>query len=151
MSGGITWIRSKVIANNKLLFIANMTARQCQCATHSAGTVDLDWEPGPEPEPRFWSQEPGLVTGQAPDTWYSVLSKTINTVNQSYHAMQKRYPEYYKVVRAQTERFRKSAIPSMIKLLNDCQRKKSETFKKLDTMPVNHACSSLYHCDNNKQ
>ena len=60
--------------------------------------------------------------------------------NQSYHAMQKRYPEYYKVVRAQTEPFRKSAIPSMIKLLNDCHREKTETFKKLDTMPVNHAC-----------
>ena len=33
MRGGITWIRRKVIANNKLLFIANMTASMC----HSLG------------------------------------------------------------------------------------------------------------------
>ena len=45
---------------------------------------------------------------------------------------------FYKVVRAQTERFRKSAIPSMIKMLNDCQKRKKDTFKKLDAMPVNH-------------
>ena len=45
-----------------------------------------------------------------------------------------------------TERFKRSAIPSMIRLLNDCQKKKEETFKKLNAMPVNHVCcSSLYH------
>ena len=65
--------------------------------------------------------------------------------------MQKRFPECYKVVRSQTERFKKSAIPYMIKLLNECQRNKRDTFKKLDIMPVNHVCSSPYHCDNNKQ
>ena len=60
--------------------------------------------------------------------------------NISYHAMQKRCPEHFRVVRAQTERFRKSAIPYMIKLLNDVQRRKRETLKKLDIMPVNHVC-----------
>ena len=55
--------------------------------------------------------------------------KCLFAKNQSYHAMQKRYPEYYKVFRAQTERFRKSAIRSMIKLLNDCQRKKVRHLK----------------------
>ena len=71
--------------------------------------------------------------------------------NQSFHTMQKRCPEYYKVLKIQTERFRKSAIPSMIKMLNDCQRKKSETFKKLDNVPVNYVLPSPYHCDINKQ
>ena len=32
--------------------------------------------------------------------------------------------------KAQTEMFRKSAIPSMIKMLNDCQKSKKEKFKK---------------------
>ncbi len=71
--------------------------------------------------------------------------------NQSLHTRQKRCPEYYKVVKTQTERFRKSAIPSMIKILNDCQRVKRETFKKLNAMPVNNALLCQYHCDNNKQ
>ena len=71
--------------------------------------------------------------------------------NRSFHTMQKRSPEHYKVVKAQTERFGNSAIPSMIKMLNDCQRKKSDIFKKLDNMPVNHVHMSPYHCDINKQ
>ena len=71
--------------------------------------------------------------------------------NKSFHTMQKRAPEHYKVVRAQTERFGNSAIPAMIRMLNDCQRKKSDVFKKLDNMPVNHVSMSPYHCDINKQ
>ena len=58
--------------------------------------------------------------------------------HQSSHVMQKRFPEYYKIVRAQTERFKKSAIPSMLRMLNECQREKRDTFRKLDAMPVNH-------------
>ena len=58
--------------------------------------------------------------------------------NYKGHSMEIRGSEFYKVVRAQTERFRKSAIPSMIKMLNDCQKRKKDTFKKLDAMPVNH-------------
>ena len=50
-------------------------------------------------------------------------------LNIIFKSMQKRSPEYYKVVKAQTERFGNSAIPSMIKMLNDCQSKKSDTFK----------------------
>ena len=65
--------------------------------------------------------------------------------------MKKRNSEFYKVVRVQTERFRKSAIPSMVKMLNDVEKEKKETFDKLNAVPVNHACISLYHCDNNKQ
>ena len=49
--------------------------------------------------------------------------------------MQKRFPEYYKVVESQTKWFGKSALPSMIKMLNEYQRKKRDTLKKLDTMP----------------
>ena len=58
----------------------------------------------------------------------------------------------YKVVKTQTARFQKSAIPYMLKMLNSCQvRRKRVTFKKFDYMPVNHVFLSLYHCDNNKQ
>ena len=57
--------------------------------------------------------------------------------NQSFHTMEKRCPEYYKVIKTQTEWFRKSAKPSMIKMLK--------------SMPVNHALLCPYHCDNNKQ
>ena len=52
-------------------------------------------------------------------------------VHSSFHTMQKRCPEYYKVIKTQTERFRKSAISTihMIKMLNDCQKKKREPFE----------------------
>ena len=65
--------------------------------------------------------------------------------NQKRHAMDVRSSEFYKVTKAQTERFRKSAIPSMIKMLNDDQKGKEETFKKLNAMPVNHVFFSPYH------
>ena len=58
--------------------------------------------------------------------------------------MEVRSSEFYKVEKYQTERFKRSAIPSMIRLLNDCQKKKEETFKKLNAMPVNHVCCSLH-------
>ncbi len=70
--------------------------------------------------------------------------------NHNSHAMEVRNSEFYKVDKIQTERFRKSAIPSMIKMLNVCQKKKKDTYKKLNAMPLNHVCPSLYHCDNNK-
>ena len=70
--------------------------------------------------------------------------------NHKSHVMEVRGTEFYKVVKSQTERFRKSAIPSMVKMLNDCQKKKKEIFKKLDAMPVNHVYPSQYHCNNNK-
>ena len=39
----------------------------------------------------------------------------------------------------------------MIKLLNDKQRETNESLKKLNSIiPVNHVCTSLYHCDNKK-
>ena len=72
--------------------------------------------------------------------------------NESNHSMEKRYPEFYKVVRAKTKRFDQSAIPSMVRMLNSYQRRKIESFKKIvrSTMPVNHVYYSPYHCDNNK-
>ena len=81
--------------------------------------------------------------------------------NKNSHAMEVRNSEFYKVEKYQTERFGKSAIPFMIKILNDNQRKTNESFKKLQKvqklqkshtiMPVNHVCTRPYHCDNNKQ
>ena len=61
--------------------------------------------------------------------------------NENQHLMEKRSPEFYKVVRIQTERLKKSAIPSMLRMLNDYHRKQNETFKKLDAVPVNNVCS----------
>ena len=49
--------------------------------------------------------------------------------NKDSHAIKVRCPEFYKVVRSHTERFRKSAMPSMIQMLNSCQKQKKETFK----------------------
>ena len=72
--------------------------------------------------------------------------------NKNGHVMEIRSSEFFKVSKCQTERFKRSAIPSMIRLLNDCEKKKEETFKKLNAnLPVNHVyCSSPYHCDNEK-
>ena len=70
---------------------------------------------------------------------------------KGYFPKNKRSSEFYKVSKVQTERFRKSAIPSMVKMLNDYEREKKETFNKLNAVPVNHACIGLYRCDNNKQ
>ena len=69
--------------------------------------------------------------------------------NESDHSMTKRNTDAFKVVRASTERFHKSAIPSMVKLLNEHEAKKQKQFKKLSTIiPVNYVCNSPYHCNN---
>ena len=45
--------------------------------------------------------------------------KKFFTRNKNNHAMEVRSSEFYKVEKYQTERFGKSAIPFMIKMLND--------------------------------
>ena len=55
--------------------------------------------------------------------------------------MDKRNCEKYKVKKAKTERYRKSAIPSMQRLLNQSEKEKIEIFKRIDkTVPVNYDC-----------
>ena len=77
--------------------------------------------------------------------------KGLFLLSESGHSMQKRYSYVYQGVRAFTERFRKSAIPAMVKMLNDYEADKQQKFKKLDALvPVNYVYSSPYHCDNNK-
>ena len=72
--------------------------------------------------------------------------------NDSEHSMLKRDSNAYKVARAQTERLRKSAIPSMIRMLNSYESGKKKLLKQLDpSVPVNHGFTSPYHCDNDKQ
>ena len=69
--------------------------------------------------------------------------------NESDHSMTKRLTNVYQNVRCYTERFRKSAIPSMVKLLNEHEAEKQKKFKKLDAIvPVNYVCNGPYHCDN---
>ena len=45
--------------------------------------------------------------------------------------MEKRNLEKYIVNNAKTERYRKSSIPSMQRLLNQSERERSEIFKKI--------------------
>ena len=75
--------------------------------------------------------------------------KDLFSKNESDHSMTKRNTNAFKVVRASTERFQKSAIPSMVKLLNQNEAMKQKQFKELSTnMPVNYVCNGPHHCDN---
>ena len=57
------------------------------------------------------------------------------------HSMDKRVKEVYRIRRANTERFRKSAIINMQKMLNNEASKKREIMKKISNyMPVNYDC-----------
>ena len=59
--------------------------------------------------------------------------------NQSNHRMEMRSGEKFVVKKAKTERYRKSAIPCMQRLLNDSEKEKLEIFKKINsTVPVNY-------------
>ena len=53
--------------------------------------------------------------------------------------MDKRYKEKYVVKKAMTERFKKSAIPNMQRLLNKEEREKAEIFSIIkNNVPVNN-------------
>ena len=55
--------------------------------------------------------------------------------------MEKRNFDKYVVKKALTERYRKSALVSMQRLLNQSEKEKREVFKKInDTVPVNYDC-----------
>ena len=70
---------------------------------------------------------------------------------KSEHLMEKRSSDVFSSVISNTERFRKSAIPFMIRKLNSCQSEKNKLLKKLvSIVPVNHGSSSPYHCGNEK-
>ena len=57
------------------------------------------------------------------------------------HDMIKRSCEKYVVKKAMTERYRKSALLSMQRLLNQSEKEKREIFKRVnDTVPVNYDC-----------
>ena len=62
--------------------------------------------------------------------------------NERKHKMEKRNCEKFIVKKANTERYRRSAIPSMQRLLNQSEREMSVIFKRInDTVPVNNDCS----------
>ena len=57
------------------------------------------------------------------------------------HDIVKRNCEKYIVKKAMTERYRKSALLSMQRLLNQSEKEKREIFKRVnDTVPVNYDC-----------
>ena len=59
--------------------------------------------------------------------------------NKKHHSMKKRSGEKFVVKKAFTERYKRSAIPNMQRLLNISENEKIETFKKIEnTVPVNY-------------
>ena len=55
--------------------------------------------------------------------------------------MEKRNCEKFIVKKAMTERYKKSAIVSMQRLLNQSEKEKRDIMRKInDTVPVNHDC-----------
>ena len=57
----------------------------------------------------------------------------------SHHLMDKRNASKFVVTKALTERYRRSSIPSMQRLLNNAEREKREIIKKIkNTVPVNY-------------
>ena len=59
--------------------------------------------------------------------------------NKKHHNMEKRSGEKFVVNKAFTERYRRSAIPNMQRLLNGSENEKIEIFKKIEnTVPVNY-------------
>ena len=57
----------------------------------------------------------------------------------SHHLMDKRNAPKFVVTKALTERYRRSSIPSMQRLLNIAEREKREIIKKINnTVPVNY-------------
>ncbi len=59
--------------------------------------------------------------------------------NRKSHSMEKRSGEKFTVNKAFTERYKRSAIPSMQRLLNSSEKDKIEIFKKINsTVPVNY-------------
>ena len=59
--------------------------------------------------------------------------------NKKHHNMEKRSGEKFVVRKAFTERYRRSAIPNMQRLLSSSEKEKIEIFKKIEnTVPVNY-------------
>ena len=55
------------------------------------------------------------------------------------HSMEKRECQKFVVINAMTERYRRSSIPSMQRLLNESEKERSEMNKRIqNTVPVNY-------------
>ena len=61
--------------------------------------------------------------------------------NQNRHKMEKRSGEKFVVNKAFTERYRRSAIPNMQRLLNNLEKEKKKIFKIIgNSVPVSFIC-----------
>ena len=59
--------------------------------------------------------------------------------SQNKHRMDKRSGEKFVVNKAFTERYRRSAIPNMQRLLNNLEKEKKKIFRKIEnSVPVNY-------------
>ena len=70
-------------------------------------------------------------------------------LNNKPHIMPTRYCERYALNKKSSERYSKSALPSMIRLLNKYDRKKNEVTKSVSSfvVPMNYGtCMSLSLC-----
>ena len=67
-------------------------------------------------------------------------------LNKKQHVMPTRYSEKYALTKKSSERYAKSALPSMIRLLNDNDKKRNEITKSVSNfvVPMNYGpCVSL--------
>ena len=70
-------------------------------------------------------------------------------LNSRLHAMPTRFSEKYDVSKKNSERYARSALPGMIKLLNDSDTKKNEMLRSVSSynVPMNYGnCLSLSLC-----
>ena len=71
-------------------------------------------------------------------------------VNSKLHKMSTRCSERFALTKGSSSRYVNSAIPNMIRLLNDYELKKAKVLQTISycSMPMNYDSSKSYHCVN---
>ena len=71
-------------------------------------------------------------------------------VNNKVHKMSTRNNEKFALTKGSSSRYANSAIPSMIRMLNDYELKKAKVLQTISycSMPMNYDSSKSYHCVN---
>ena len=69
-------------------------------------------------------------------------------VNKKLHTMSTRCSERFALTKGSSSRYVNSAIPNMIRLLNDYELKKAKVLQTISSMPMNYDSSMSYHCVN---
>ena len=76
--------------------------------------------------------------------------KRLFPVNNKVHKMSTRNNEKFALTKGSSSRYANSAIPSMIRMLNDYELKKAKVLQTISNcaMPMNYDSSMSYHCVN---